>query len=85
MLSNIFHFLRERILRLTHSHALFSFITHKNPVVNFGEVRKAQLAKSLSSPPRGAPGILSFKICSDAKETVRCEKQRQATAPIINP
>ena len=31
----------------------------------------------------GAPGIFSsFKVCSDAKEGVGYEKQREATAPI---
>ena len=51
------------------------------PVANFGEVRRAQLAKStlLTSPvvPLG-----SFKVCSDSEERVGCGKQREATAPI---
>ena len=53
-------------------------------VVNFGEVRKAQLAKStlLTSTfvPLGCYQI--FNICPDAKERVGCGKQREATAPI---
>ena len=38
--------------------------------MNFGEVRRAQLAKSLSSPPRWCFWNLlrSFKVCSDAEE-----------------
>ena len=38
----------------------------------------------LSSPPLSCPCDLfrSFKFCSDAKERVLCEKQREATAPI---
>ena len=40
--------------------------------MNFGEVRRAQLAKSLSSPPRWCPWDLfrSFKVRSDAKDNV---------------
>ena len=38
----------------------------------------------LSSPPRWCSSDLlrSFEVCSDAKERVRCGKQREATAPI---
>ena len=45
------------------------------PVVNFGEVRSVQLAKStlLTS---------SFQVSSDTKERVGCRKQQEATAPI---
>ena len=43
------------------------------PVVNFGEVRRAQLAKS---------ALLAFKVCSDSKERVGCGKQREVTVPI---
>ena len=57
-----------------------------NPVVNFGEVRRAQLANSTLLPPRWCPWDLfrSFKVCSDAKERERggCRKQWEATAPI---
>ena len=59
-----------------------------NPVVNFGEVRTAQLANpSLSSPPSWWPWDLFryFKVCSDAKQRVGCGKQREATAPIQSP
>ena len=56
-------------------------------VVNFGEVRRAQLAKIQSphlhvatSVPRDL--LRSFKVCSDAKEKMGCGKQREATAPI---
>ena len=42
------------------------------PVVNFGEFRRIQLAKSTHSLPRRGPWNLfrSFKVCSDAKERV---------------
>ena len=35
--------------------------------------------------PVGAPGIFSdfFKVCLDAKESVVCGKQREATAPSV--
>ena len=46
------------------------------PVVNFGEIRRAQLAKSTLLHV-GAPGIFS-----DAIERVEYGKQREATAPI---
>ena len=53
-------------------------------VVNFGEIRTAQLAKS--TPPHlhaGAPGTFSdILVCSDAKERVGCGKQREDTALI---
>ena len=54
------------------------------PVVNFCAIRKAQLAKPLSSPPCWCPLNLfrSFKVCSYTKDRVRCGKQREATAPI---
>ena len=58
-----------------------------NPVVNFSEVQRAQLAKSLSSPPCWCPWDLfrPFKVCSDVKkERVSCRKQREATA-LIHP
>ena len=50
------------------------------PAVNFGEVQKAQLAKSTLLPPHWCPWDLfrSFKVCSDAG----CGKQREATTPI---
>ena len=54
-----------------------------NPVVNFGEVQRAQLAKSNILISSLVPlGSRSFKDCSDAKERVGCKKQRKATAPI---
>ena len=54
------------------------------PVVNFGEVWRAQLDKPLSSLSRWGPWDLSrsFKVCSDAKERVGCRKQWGATASI---
>ena len=54
------------------------------PVVNFGETRRAQLAKStLLTSTLGLLGFFrSFKVCSDAKERMRCGKQREAAAPI---
>ena len=52
-----------------------------NPCVNFGEVRRGQLAIStLLTSTLGPLG--SFKVCSDAKERMGCGKQREATAPI---
>ena len=51
------------------------------PVVNFGQVRRAQLAKSILLTSTLVP-LGSFKVCSDAKERVGCGKQREATAPI---
>ena len=49
--------------------------------MNFGEVRRAQLAKSTLLTSSFVP-LGSFKVCSDAKERVGCGKQREATAPI---
>ena len=51
------------------------------PVVNFGEVRRAQLAKSTLLVSSLVP-LGYFKVCSDAKERVECRKQQEATAPI---
>ena len=47
-------------------------VTYITPVVNFGEVRKAQLAKCTLLTSRWCPWdlIISFKVCSDAKERV---------------
>ena len=47
-------------------------------MVNFGEVRKAQLTKSTLLTSTWCPWDLfrSFKVCSDAKERVGCGKQR---------
>ena len=67
-------------------------------MVNFGEVRKAQLAKSILHTSTLVL-LGSFKVCSDAKERERerereresvcvcvcvcvCGKQREATVPI---
>ena len=50
-------------------------------VVNFGEVRRAQLAKSILLTSTLVP-LGSFQVCSDAKERVGCGKQREATTPI---
>ena len=54
------------------------------PVVNFDEVRLAQLAKStlLTSSLVPLGSFRSFKVCSDAKQRVGFGKQREATAPI---
>ena len=54
------------------------------PVVNFGEDRKAQLAKStlLTSTLMTLGSFQSFKISPDAKQRVGCGKQRKATTPI---
>ena len=53
-------------------------------VVNFGEVRRAQLAKStlLSSTLCPLDLFRYFQVYSDAKERVGCGKQQEATAPI---
>ena len=55
-------------------------------MVNFGEVWRAQLAKStlLSSSLVAWDLFRSFKVCSDAKKKERggCRKQREATTPI---
>ena len=52
---------------------------------NFGEIQRAQLAKSTlltsSLVPLG-PLQIFFKVCSEAKERVGCGNQREATAPI---
>ena len=52
------------------------------PVVKFGEVRRAQLAKFtlLTSTLEPWDLFLFFKVCSDAKERMGCGKQREATA-----
>ena len=50
-------------------------------MVNFGEVRRAQLAKSTLLTSTLLP-LKSFKVCSDAKERVECGKQWEATAAI---
>ena len=47
-------------------------------VVNFGEVRRAQLAKSTLLTSMMV-SLGSFNVCSDAKERVGCGKQREAT------
>ena len=45
-------------------------------MVNFGEVRRAQLAKStLLTSTIGALEFRSFKVCLDAKERVVCGNQ----------
>ena len=51
------------------------------PVVNFGEVQRAQLAKSTLFTSMFVP-LGSFKVCSDAKERVGYGNQWEATAPI---
>ena len=52
------------------------------PVVNFGEVRRAQLAKSTPHLHVGAPGSFrSFKVCSDAEVRVGCGKQPPYSIP----
>ena len=53
-------------------------------VVNYGEVQRAQLAKStlLTSSLVHLGSFQIFKFCSDAKERVGCRKQWEATAPI---
>ena len=50
-------------------------------MVNFGEVRRAKLAKSLSLSPRWCPWDLfrTFKVCSDAEERER-ERERECGA-----
>ena len=49
-------------------------------VVNFGDVRRAQLAKStlLTSSLVPLGSFRSFKVCSDAKERVGRGKQRES-------
>ena len=51
------------------------------PVVNFGEVQRAQLAKSTLLTSMLVP-LGSFQVCSNAKERVGCRKQQEATALI---
>ena len=63
----------------THIHRIYSLRT--TPVVNFSEVRRAQLAKSIILTSTLMP-LGSFKVCSDAKESVGRGKQREAIAPI---
>ena len=54
-----------------------------NPLVNFGEVWRPQLAKSTLLTSTCPWDIFrSFKVSSDAKKKVGCGKQREATAPI---
>ena len=50
-------------------------------MVNFGEVRRAHLAKSILLTSTLVP-LGSFKVCSDAKEKVGCENKWEATALI---
>ena len=52
-------------------------------VVNFGEVKKAHLAKTTLRTSTLVPlGFFRyFKVCSYGKERVECGKQRDATAP----
>ena len=50
-------------------------------MVNFGEVRRAQLAKSNFLTSTLVP-LGSFQICSNAKERVGCGKQHETPAPI---
>ena len=52
------------------------------PVMNFGEIRRAQLAKSTRLTSMLLPPGSFQKVCSDAKERVGCGKQREATASI---
>ena len=54
-------------------------------MVNFGEVRRAQLAKSTILISTLVPlGSFRFsKVYSDAKGRVGCGKQREASAPFI--
>ena len=51
------------------------------PMVNFGEVRRAQLAKSTLLTFTLVP-LGSFKACSDDKDGVGCGKQQEAAVPI---
>ena len=52
--------------------------------MNFGEVRRPQLAKSnlLTSTLVPLGSLMIFKVCSDAKEKMGCGKQRETIAPI---
>ena len=51
-------------------------------MANFGEVRRAQLAKSTLVTSSLVPLGSFQKVCSDAKERVGCGKQQETTAPI---
>ena len=66
------------------SKTLMELIYSITPVVNFGDVRRAQLAKStlLTSTLVLLDLFRSFKVCSDANERMGCGKHREATAPI---
>ena len=55
--------------------------SYLTPVMNLGEVRRAQLAKSTLLTSTLVP-LGSFKDSSVAEERVGCGKQREATAPI---
>ena len=59
---------------------------YSTPVVNFGEVRRAQLVKFTLFTSTLVPWDFSrsFMVCSDANERERagCRKQWEATAPI---
>ena len=51
------------------SKTLTELIQYLTPVVNFGEVRRTQLAKSTLLTAMSVP-LGSFKVCSDTKERV---------------
>ena len=72
-----------RLLKFKWSKILMEVILTVIHVVNFGEVRRTQLAKStlLTSTLVPLGSFQIFKICSDAKKRVGCEK-RETTAPI---
>ena len=56
------------------------------PLVNFGEVRKAQLAKSTLLTSAFVPNLFrSFKVFSDANQRVGCGKQRGELAHLFIP
>ena len=59
-------------------------LIYKPPVVNFGEVRRAQLGKyTLHTSTLVSWGLFrSFKVSLDAKARVGWGKQRETTAPI---
>ena len=61
-------------------------LMYLTPMVNFGEFRSAQLAKSTLLTSRLVPlgSFQIFNFCSEAKEREReeCGKRRNATAPI---
>ena len=52
---------------------------YSTPVVNFGEVRRAHLAKFtlITSTLRPCDLFRSFKVCPDAKDRVGCGKQHR--------